>query len=417
LSFQLARKKLLKEPAWTIVIVVVMTVGLTGWIVTPAIGNSLRSGLSSYANTSATYVIVDYTGSPQGQEETLPHNLVENISAINGVQTVYPVDINYTNFNFPNYATPPPPGESVGIKGAVEQVRSAVIGGPYGFPLALVDLTAGRLPFGTRPEFIVNDPTISNMNNVGAGYNLGKPYAIGDNTSVTTAGANFTASVVGINSYSPLLGDSAQSLWNATFFQNELGQKLFNETFGVGATLLIVKVTSVDQVPVVANRVTDSLQAYPAFRVEYDQATVNSLLSVETGTAPLYELIGLVSLGSSIAALFFVSYVAVHRRSWEVGLFVSQGWTWRRVTEFFLEYFLLLAALSYVVSVLLSLLIMQYTTFSYQVFGTVLRLQTSAGVFDLASAGLIAVGVTFAISFFMRWRLSKSSLDSTLREY
>jgi hypothetical protein len=410
LSFQLARKKLLKEPAWTIVIVAVMVVGLTGWIVTPAIGGSLRSGLSSYANTSATYVVVEYSGSPQGRTQTLPLSLVQVISAIGGVQTVYPVDVNYTAFNFPNYTQPPLPGRNVSIKGAVFYVASAVIGGPYGFPATLIGLTSGKLPLGPEPGFVVNSPLLLDQN-------TGRTFEVGDNASVSVDGDNFTASAVGVNSYNPLIGDYAQALWNSTFFKAELGQRFYNETFGVGADLLIVKVVSIEEVGGVASQTTSALQDYPAYRVDYDQATVNNLVSVETGTAPLYELIGVVSLASSVAALFFVSYIAVNRRGWEVGLFVSQGWSWNRVTKFFLEYFLFLAVISYVLSLTLSFLVSQYTAFSYQVYGSVLRVQASIGLSDMISAGLIAVVVSAAISYFMRWRLSKSSLDSALREY
>jgi len=387
-----------------------MIVGLTGWIVTPAIGNSLRSGLSGYANTTVTYVIVSYSGSPQGREVTLPQSVVRAISAINGVQAVYPVDINYTAFNFPNYTAPPPPGSNVSIKGAVFYVASAVIGGPDGFPVGLVGLTSGRLPRANEAGFIVNTPLLLDQNS-------GRTYAVGGSASVSINGDNFTAYAVGVNAYNPLLGDYAQALWNSTFLQNELGQKLYNETFGAGINLLIVKVATIDQVQGVASQVTNSLEAYPAYGVDYDQATVDSLVSVETGTAPLYELIGVVTLGSSVAALFFVSYVAVNRRSWEVGLFVSQGWTWNRVTKFFLEYFLLLAAIAFALSLLLSMLISQYTTFSYQVYGSILRVGTSIGLSNVFSAGLIAIGISFVVSFFMRWRLRKSSLDNTLREY
>jgi len=410
LSIQLARKKLLKEPAWTIVIVAVMIVGLTGWMVTPAIGSSLRSGLSSYANTSATYVIIDYSGSPQGAIQTLPPSLVQEISVISGVQKAYPVDVNYTAFNFPNYTQPPLPGRNVSIKGAVFYVASAVIGGPYGFPPALIGLTSGNLPNGPEPGFVVNSPLLLDQN-------TGKTYAVGDNASVSVDGVSFTAWAVGVNSYNPLMGDYAQALWNTTTLGARLGQNLYGETFGAGADLVIVKVASIDDVTGVATQIANALQDYTAYRVDYDQATVNNLVSVETGTAPLYELIGIVSLVSSVAALFLVSYIAVNRRGWEVGLFVSQGWTWGRVTEFFLEYFLFLATISYAISVILSVVFSQYTAFSYQVYGSVLRVQASVGVSDIVSAGLIAVVVSAAISYFMRWRLSKSSLDVTLREY
>jgi len=392
-------------------IIGIMVVGLTSWIVTPAIGNSLESGLSNYANTTGTYVIVDFNGNPLSQQTTLPQNVIDGISKTPGVQTVYPIDVNFSTFHFPNYSQPPPPGGGVSIKGANQDVQSAVIGGPYGFPPSLIGLTEGSLPNGDEPDFVVNSPLLLNMNN------QGHPFDLGENASVSIGGINFTAYVAGINAYNPLIGDSVLALWNPAFVQSILGEKLYSQTFEVGANLLIVKVVSVGQVAGVVSSVTNSLSAYPDYLVTYDQATVNNLVSVETGTAPLYQLIGVVALGSSVAAVFFVSYVAIKKRDWETGLLISQGWTWARVTSFFWEYFLLLATIAYVFSIIISFLISQYTIFGYQVLGATLQIRLSFGWLDLASAAAIAISVTTAVAFFLRWRLKKTGLDGILREY
>ncbi len=327
MSIYLAKKKAFGEAAFSALIVAIMVAGLTGWIVIPAIGASLESGLSGYANTTGTYVIVSFNGNPLSQQSTLPSSVVDEISTIAGIQAVYPVDVNFTMFRFPNYTQPPPPGEGVSIKGANQFVQSAVIGGPYGFPSSLIGLVSGRLPNTNEPGFVVTSPSLLNLNN------QGHPFAVGDNASVSIAGVNFTALAVGVNAYNPLIGDSVLALWNPAFFQSTIGRSLYNQTFGVGANLLIVKVNSVGQVAAAANSITNSLSAYPDYRVTYDQATVNNLVSVESGTAPLYELIGVVSVGSSMTAVLFVSFLAANRRGWETGLLLTVGWDWNKITS------------------------------------------------------------------------------------
>lgn len=411
MSVKLAKKKVLGEAAWSIVTVAIMVAGLTGWIVIPAVGYSLESGLSNYANASGTYVIVSFNGNPLSQQSTLPTSAVNAASNITGVQTAYPIDVNFTTFQFPNYTQPPPPGGGVGIRGANQFVQSAMIGGRLGFPTSLIGLVTGRLPGDKDAGFVSNSPTLLNLNN------QGHPFALGDSVSASIGNVNFSASVTGVNAYNPLIGNQVLALWNPTFFQSILGQKGYNETFGAGANLLILKVASVGQVAAVASQVMDVLKAYPDYNVTYDQATVNNLVSIETGSGPLYELIGAATLSSSVAAVLFVSYVSIKRRSWEVGLLLSQGWTWSRVTNFFWGYFLLLGAISYVLSMLISYLISLDTTFTFQVYGATLQVQATTSISGLVSAGLIALGVTVAATVFMRWRLHGAGLDAILREY
>ena len=149
----------------------------------------------------------------------------------------------------------------------------------------------------------------------------------------------------------------------------------------------------------------------------YVQAAVTDLLSVDSSTAPIYNLIGGVSLVTSIAAVFLISYIGVKRRSWEAGLLVSQGWTWSQVANFLWAYFIVLAGIAYALSILFSLAVLPYATFSYQVYGTLLHINTSIGLFSYASAALIVIVVTVAVSQIMRWRLKRARLDTILREY
>jgi hypothetical protein len=404
LSLRLSRKKASGERGWSVAIVILMTVGLTGWIVVPGVGNSLESGFSSYANAVGTYVIIGNNGAPSARNEFISSNTVAQIGSLAGVQSVFPIDINYTEFQFPNYTLGP------GIKGMVFGARTALLGGSFGYPSGLLNLTSGRAPEGNEAGFIVNSPDLQN-------YNEGRPYTVGQTANVSIAGISFTATAVGVNSINPLLGDAVQVIWNATFVRNELGDRLFNQTFQRGVNYLIVKAASVDDVSAVASQVTNAMAGYHDYLVTYDQETADNLKSVESSTAPLYDLIGAFSLVSSIAAVFLVSYIATGRRGWETAMLLTQGWTWRRVAEFYWEYFSILAVVSYILSVLLSLVISRYETFSFQVFGTTLIIQESIGLFAIFTTGVIVACVTTFVPLMTAWRLKKVGLDSALRDF
>ena len=411
MSTKLAKDKVMGEAAWSVVIVAIMTTGLTGWIVIPAIGSSLESGISNYANTTGTYIIVSFNGNPLSQQTTLPSSVIDGISGIAGVQTAYPVDVNFTTFDFPNYTQPPPPGGGVSIKGAYASMQSAVIGGPYGFPSSLIGLVAGRLPNINEPGFVVNSPSLMNLNN------QGHPFAVGDRANVSIAGVNITAFAVGVNAYNPLIGDSVLALWNRAYFQSTLGQSRYNQTFGVGANLLIVKVNSVEQVTAVASSISNSLKDYPDYTVTYDQATANNLASIESSTAPLYSLIGFVSAGSTVAAVFLVSFLAANRRGWEAGLLIALGWRWERITRFYLVYFLILASISLVLSIFASFVLLQDINLTYKVFGTVLVVRASLALGNLMSAAAIAAGTAVTAAAITKWRLERIGMDKLLREF
>jgi len=411
LTLNLARKKAQEEWGWSAAIILIMVMGLTGWIVVPAIGQSLESGFTSYANQAGTYVVVESNGNGFGQDKFISNDTIAQIASITGVQNVYPVAVNITNFYFPNYSSNPPPGSNGPIvRGMTVAYSSAVMGGPLGFPVNFVDLTAGQVPTAAEPEFIINILPFPDFDN-----NM-RPFAIGEAASVSISGVDLTATAAGINSYNPLMAGIADVLWNATLVRNQLGEKLYDQTFSKVSSM-IIKVTTVGKVASVTEQITNAMTAYPDYLVTYDQSGVTDLLSVESSTAPLYNIIGVVSLVSLISALFIVSYIAVKRRSWEAGLLVSQGWTWNRVTAFFWQYFVILAVTSWLLSILLSMAVSPYATFSYQVYGSVLQIKTSIGLFSYASAGLIAVAMTAAVSLFMKWKLRKIGLDSILREY
>jgi len=405
MSLSLARKKAWNEKGWSAAIIVIMVAGLSVWLVLPSIGQSLQSGFSSYADEVGTYVVVNFNGYAFAQNRTLSQGTISAIRSIAGVQKVYPIVAFETDFLYPNLVM----NESgFTVRGMTEEVESAVIGGPSGFPTSLVALTSGHAPVGAEPGFVINAAGVSDPTN-------GKAYTVGQITNMSIARVNFTATVVGINTFNPLV--NIPVLWNATFLQSELGQSLFAQTASGDANLLIVQVATVGQVEAVASQVTNVLTSYPDFSVTYDQATVTDLLSVESSTTPIYNLIGVVSLVSSVVAVLLISYIAVRRRNWETGLLVSQGWTWSQVANFLWSYFIILAGVAYVLSILLSLAVAPYATFSYQVYGSTLHINTSIGLFAYASAALIAIAVTIAVSQIMKWRLKKAGLDAILRDY
>jgi hypothetical protein len=283
---------------------------------------------------------------------------------------------------------------------------SAIIGGPTGYPKQLLQVSAGQIPNGTDAGFVFNYLGQST-------FSFNKP------SQVAIDNVSFLAKEVGMSSYNLLLGSYVQVLWNATFLKAELGSNLYSGTFGNASTanLAIIKVSSINEVSGVAAQIEAVMKPYPEYNVEYDSLTVTDLESVESSTAPMYMLLAGAALASMISAVFLVSYVSIGRRAWEAGLLVSLGWRWGRVRNFYLAYFLMLAAVSYAFAALLSFILVSQFSSSYIVYGGYLAVLPSLDPMYLSLAAISSVLLVVAASQFMVFRLRKVGVESALREF
>lgn len=406
-SLSYARRKALRETSWSIIVIVIMSVGFTGGIIIPSVGSSLQSGVEQYANAVATYVVVQNNGNPSTLNQTIPPALLNQIASIDGVQQVYPVVTNYTIFLF----HPPRTLGNVRIGNttmiAVQAslgFLSAVVGGSTGYPPQLVDPAIGRAPGAGESGFLFN----SNQDN---------PFNVSNSAQVQVAGTNFTATELGINKYIPLIGNNLGVLWDSSFMKNKLGGVLFDQTFGKGVNFIIVKAVSINDVPSVVSRLQQLFAGYSSYFVTYDQGTVHSLTSLETGVAPLYELLGVVSLAFAAIAVLTVSYISVSRRGWEAGLLLSQGWTWKNVRNYFIFYFLILAGISLALSVMASYALSRYTGSAYEVYGGYLDVAVSPGLGFVLAASVMALLLSVVSSFLIIRRLQRTGLDKILRDF
>lgn len=143
---RLSTSRALREVGWSVVIVGVLTSGLTAWILIPSIGSTLSSNLTTYANGVGTYISVEGSGG------VIPQSTIRNISAIPGVQEVYPFVVNGTYFVVHNFNTTLGTGQWHVIPLASFGVSSVLVGGPGGFPPALLTLSSGKAP-GNEPVF------------------------------------------------------------------------------------------------------------------------------------------------------------------------------------------------------------------------------------------------------------------------
>lgn len=404
----LGRRKAFREYGWSAIIMTIMVVGLSGWVVIPSIGLSLESGLNSYANAAATYIVISYNGNPDYRGQYLSNSTLAQFRSIAGVESIYPVGSNETEV-FPSCG-------SCGFKSTENNMTvtitevgytSAVIGGDNGFPLQLLGLSSGTLPVPGSGSFILNS------NDLGQGFNLSN-----QTLKMQVGGVNVTGRSSGSSQYIPLIGNNLQILWDRTFILNQLGSKLFGQTFGK-INFVIIKATDVAQVSTIATTVTSDLAkgGYAAYTVDYDAVTVQSLQSLEAGTAPEYFLLGIVSLGAMILGVVGVSYVSVSRRGWEVGLLVSQGWRFRGILTYYFTYFAVLLAFSATLATVVSLVAARYSSISYTVYGGSITLATTLHLEYLAGGLVIMLLICVFVSWAMVRRVRRSGLDRTLREY
>lgn len=401
----LGRRKAFREYGWSIIIVAIMVAGLSGWVVIPSTGLSLESGLNNYANAAATYIVVSYNGNPSYRGQYLTNATLSQFQSISGVENVYPVGINETEV-FPPPGTVLPAGTENNMTVTIAEVgyTSAVIGGDDGFPPQLVVLSSGTMPTPGSGSFILNG-------NYGIDLSGGA-------LKMQVGGVNVTARNSGSSQYIPLIGNNLQILWDRTFIVNQLGAKLFGQTFG-RINFVIIKAADVSQVSTIANTVTSDLASggYKAYTVDYDALTVQNLQSLESGTAPEYALLGVVSLGAMILGVIAVSFVAVSRRGWEAGLLVSQGWSFRDVLTYYFTYFAVLLALSAVLATVVSIAITRFTSVSFSVYANTVELAPTLNYGYLVGGIAVMLLVCAFVSWLMVRRIRRSGLDGVLRSF
>lgn len=419
---KIAIYKVLKERIWSLAIVSLLTVGLTTWMLVPSISASLQEGFSSYSNSVATYVFVYNTGA-DNYESRISGDVTEEIAAIDGVQEVYPIVINWTCF-ISNRTAHLSDGTAINMTGFIERRKSAVIGGQGGFPQSLIAISAGKLPDAREASFVING--VASWS-----FAINQTYTVLFPTSSTGESLNasvyldflgreymqFNARVVGQMPYNPML-QQAEILWNSTFLRQKLGEQLYKQTFGgEGANYYIVKACDIKQVEQVASKLQSIFDKYLGYSVIYDEAAVQTQLSFQSGSGILYTLIGITALSSVVSLVFLVTYVFSGRRKWEAGLLITQGWSWQSVTNLFIYYYVFLGIIAVAISALLSILISSQFEYSFQVYANTLVIPIVIRPYLFASSLIISLIVSAGAAYFAVWRMKKMGLDHLLREY
>lgn len=401
-------RKLHRERIFSFAMIGLLCVGITVWMIVPSISSSLQNGFTAYADNTATYIVVQNTA---GYTYRMPQSLVNKVRDINGVAIVFPIVRNITwLLDQPMQAGCQPGPQCLNITANVG-IPSAVVGGGSGYPPVLLSITSGGLPHEAQ-EFIINDITNGELK-------MNHTYPIGFSTPSLNNSASsflFNATAVGANVYTPLL-NQVPLLWNSTLLRDHVGSQIYNQTFGgYGANFLIIKAQNPRAVQGVAVRLNEIL-GNQSYQVEYDQAAIQNFLSFQGQSGFLYSLVGVISLGMVISLVFLLIDVATRRRKWEIGLLVTQGWSWRLVAKLFFEYYCVLGLISYIVSFVVSFFATRFLVFRYQVFSNVLSIPVTLNPNVLVSGLLITILLAAGGTFFVVWRMRKTGLDSILSEF
>lgn len=418
----LAWRRVLRERGWSLIIITVLSSGLIAWILIPSVASSLESGVSGYSNGVGTYFVVNTSGTKCNSfleycAKVLPLNLTDRIATIPGVQKTYPIILNGTNLF--GTTTEISNGQNTTLNYDVTE-QAVLIGGPRGFPPSLVALETGRLP-GNESTFDMNPDLTSPYALDTTFLNESRPVAIScfQCLNPNEVSTRFNATAVGELALSPILSGIG-IIWNSTFMQQRLGPTLFKQTWeGNGSNYVIVKVDNVANLPGVVNATEALIQApqYGDFGVMYDQALMQSLQSLTTQTAPLYQIIGVISLIAVAGVTFLVSQLIAGRRDWEAGVYLTQGWSWREVYLLYSIYFLVLSVASFAIAAVTSFFASQYFTATYIIFGTSVTFTASVVPRYLVSGLVFAFALAFFSSYTIVRRQKRMGLDGIVREY
>jgi len=421
--FGLSLRRIARETGWSLLIVGVLTSGLVAWILIPSVASSLESSVSNYSNGVGTYFVVNTSGSrcnlllsAVSCARILPRNVTDDFAAIPGVQKVYPIILNLTTLIEPCSGTAQN-GSVVTYPDCHISYTAGLLGGQRGFPTNLLALSSGRLP-RDQPEFAASQ-TVANLSEVKT-VTITCLFCPG--TSPTEFGNitdPFSATDVGEVALNPIFVN-VFILWNSTFMLHKLGPTLYRQTWeSNGSNYVIVKVDSLADVPRVVNATEQLIRApqYGLFGVMYDQALSQSLQSLTTQTAPLYQLIGIVSLIAVVGVSVLVSHLIAGRRDWEAGVYLTQGWTWRDVYILYSIYFLVLSLAAFAIAVVVSTFASHYFTATYDVYGTFTTFTATVDPFYLVTGLAFAIALAFFASYTIVRRQRRMGLDSIVRAY
>jgi ABC-type antimicrobial peptide transport system permease subunit len=205
-------------------------------------------------------------------------------------------------------------------------------------------------------------------------------------------------------------------LWNSSFIRYELGNATYNRLFGGEPNYVIIKVDSINDVANVVNQVNDIINPYPRFVVWYNQALIDSLISFQSQTAPLYYALDIIALIAAIAVTALLANISAGRRIWEAGLFIAQGWLWNNVYRLYYFYFLILSISGFALSLISSIIISHFLVFRYIVYGTTLPIQLVISPVFVSMAFILAIAIPF-LSSFIALRKFRRNIDRMLAEY
>jgi len=380
---------------------------LSSFIVLASASSSLQYGLQNYVNQFAPWIVVTPAGPCQLPHcaKTLPFSVIDNISSLAGVQSVYPMVL--------FLAVEVRPNQSIIFNGQPKIMtgyvgyQSAVVGGPGSFPSILLDITEGYFPQGNQNGFVYlsgGPEPVSNYSKYISSYYDTIPLS-----------NMFNATATGVIAMNPLF-NNFYLLWNSSFVRYELGNATYNQLFGGEPNYVIIKVDSINDVSNVVNQVDDIINPYPRFIVLYNQALIDSLLSFQSQTAPLYYALDIIALIAAIAVTALLANISSGRRIWEAGLFIAQGWLWNNVYRLYYFYFLIISISGFALSLIASIIISHLLVFRYIVYGTTLPIQLVISPVFVSIAFILAIAIPFLASF-IALRKFRRNIDRMLAEY
>ncbi len=380
---------------------------LSSFIVLASASSSLQYGLQNYVNQFAPWIVVTPEGPCQlpSCAKTLPFSVIDNISSLAGVKNVYPMVLFLAVEIRPNQ-TLIFNGQPKIMTGYVGY-QSAVVGGPGSFPLTLLDITKGYFPQGTQNGFVYADNFPEPLSNY-------SKYVSSFYDTIPLSNM-FNATATGAMAMNPLF-EQFGLLWNSSFIRYELGNATYNRLFGGEPNYVIIKVDSINDVANVVNQVNDIINPYPRFVVWYNQALIDSLISFQSQTAPLYYALDIIALIAAIAVTALLANISAGRRIWEAGLFIAQGWLWNNVYRLYYFYFLIISISGFALSLIASIIISHLLVFRYIVYGTTLSIQLVISPVFVSIAFILAIAIPFLASY-IALRKFRRNIDRMLAEY
>jgi ABC-type antimicrobial peptide transport system permease subunit len=313
----------LRDIRWSIVLTVIITASILGWLVSFSMGSDVEATVSNYSKT-ITFIRVEPHSEIGMAYPVIPNDIIVAVESMQYVRKVYKVYMFKLAFVSSDISLG---GLPLGNVTMFLHNPAAVLGLGELAPF-IVDVKSGRLP--------VNGSEIATVE---GGYKVGDEIEVAFNNTIVKV------RISGFLTRS-LLSPALIIVHKDFLLSVPGGKDVLDEALKGSCTVLFVEVDSIYNVEEVADDLRKLLEKSTVeFGIVYDEYLLKKTIELSDRGTLTVRLLNFGTLSFSALLIALVSYLGINVRRWEVGLLRSLGFSNNEIKAAYLLYSLAIAAL------------------------------------------------------------------------